>query len=275
MTKRLAVYLERQAESLRAGELALRSGDAGSTHATRVAIRRYRSVLRAFPDSFPRRQARRLDRGLRWYAGVLGEVRDRQVLRAFFSDLLDKWPDPDATLRLRPVLIGRLDEEVAEHWAVVQRQLDGKRYLALVSDVSDLRAAPVTEAELDRALRRAREAFAQRMAEAEADDSDALLHDARKAAKRARYIAGVVDTRSARDLAVRFARMQEVLGEHQDQVVASAFVARLTRDGVDGGSDLAALRRHFVPTAAALRRQGVAEAHALGLLSGPAIASRP
>ena len=117
----------------------MRSGDAASTHATRVAIRRYRSVLHTFPDSFAHGQARRLDRGLRWYAGVLGEVRDRQVLRAFFSDVLDEWPDPAATLRLRPVLIGRLDEEVAEHWAVLQRQLDRKRYRSLVSDVSAVR----------------------------------------------------------------------------------------------------------------------------------------
>jgi CHAD domain-containing protein len=275
VTKRLAAYLEKQAAAVREGELVLRAGDAVSTHATRVAIRRYRSVLSTFPDKFPRRQVRRLDRGLRWYARVLGEVRDRQVLRKFFSDVLDAWPDPEATRRLRPVLIGHLDEEVAEHWAVLQQQLDRKRYRTLVADLSELRVPPVTEAELARALRLAGDAFAQRLAEAEADDADDLMHAARKAAKRARYVAGVVHTRPARDLAVRFARMQEVLGEHQDQVVATAFVARLSRDGVALGSDLDALRRHFVPMAASLRRQAIAEAHALGLVSGPAIASRP
>ena len=74
------------------------------------------------------------------------------------------------------------------------------------------------------------------------------MHRARKAAKRARYIAGVVDTRPARELATRFARMQEVLGEYQDQVVASGFVARLARDGAVA-ADLDALRLHFVPAA--------------------------
>jgi len=272
---RLAAYVERQTTALHEGELALRSGDVLSTHATRVAIRRYRSVLHAFPDSFPRGQARRLDRELRWYAEILGEVRDRQVLRAFFSDVLDEWPDPAATLRLRPVLIGRLDAEVAEHWAVLQRRLDRKRYRALVADLSQVLVATVADAALDKALARAAEEFARRFAEAEADDADHLLHAARKAAKRARYIAGVVDTGPARDLAVRFARMQELLGDFQDQVVANAFVARLAGEGLDVGPDLDALRRRFVPMAASLRRQTIAEAHALGLVQGSAIASRP
>jgi CHAD domain-containing protein len=274
VNKRLAAYLERQAAALRDGELGLRSGDAVSTHATRVAIRRYRSVLHTFPDSFAHGQARRLDHGLRWYAGVLGEVRDRQVLRAFFSDVLDEWPDPAATLRLRPVLIGRLDVEVAEHWAVLRRQLDRKRYRSLVSDVTGVRVGPVTDDQIAAAVDRAATDFARRFAEAESDDAEELMHRARKAAKRARYVAGVVDTRAARELATRFARMQEVLGDYQDQVVASGFVGRVARDGA-AAADLDALRRHFAPTAHSLRRQAIAEAHDLGLVRGPAIASRP
>jgi CHAD domain-containing protein len=268
VTKRLAAYLERQAVALQEGERVLRSGDAVSTHATRVAIRRYRSVLHAFPDSFPHGRARRLNRRLKWYAGVLGEVRDRQVLRSFFSDVLDEWPDPAATLRLRPVLIGRLDEEVAEHWAVLQHELDRKRYRSMVSDVAALRVASVSEDELVDAMHAAAEGFAERFAEAEADDGDVeLFHDARKAAKRARYVAGVVGTKPARELALRFARMQEVLGDHQDHVVASAYVQRLIAEG-PVAADLEALRRHFVRAAAALRRQAIGEAHALGLLAG-------
>ncbi|MBC2640815.1 CHAD domain-containing protein [Rhodococcus sp. 4CII] len=47
-----------------------------------MGIRRFRSTLRVFKDLFDPDQRAALDDELPWYAGVPGEVRDRQVQRA-------------------------------------------------------------------------------------------------------------------------------------------------------------------------------------------------
>src|SRR5581483_1600756 len=75
----LAAYLLEQQRALLAGDLALRRGDETVIHKTRVASRRFRSTLRVFGTLLDRAAAARLDEELRWYAGLLGEVRDRQV----------------------------------------------------------------------------------------------------------------------------------------------------------------------------------------------------
>jgi CHAD domain-containing protein len=61
-------------------------------------------------------------------------------------------------------------------------------------------------------------------------DDDALLHRARKAAKRARYAAELrrplAGSSSVKKSEKRFKRIQRVLGEHQDSVVASDVLRR-------------------------------------------------
>jgi CHAD domain-containing protein len=62
----------------------------------------------------------------------------------------------------------------------------------------------------------------------QADDA-ALLHRARKAAKRARYAAELrapID-KDAKQTVKRYKRIQRILGEHQDSVVASATLRQL------------------------------------------------
>ena len=69
----------------------------------------------------------------------------------------------------------------------------------------------------------------RRLTEAIGAGDNALLHRARKAAKRARYAAELrtpVD-KSAKATAKYYKRFQRVLGDHQDGVVASATLCRL------------------------------------------------
>jgi CHAD domain-containing protein len=73
-------------------------------------------------------------------------------------------------------------------------------------------------------------------------DPDADFHEVRKRAKRARYaaesIADALDDRRCK-AAKRFARLatrvQDVLGEHQDAVIAGVEVARIVADHPDDG----------------------------------------
>jgi CHAD domain-containing protein len=60
---------------------------------------------------------------------------------------------------------------------------------------------------------------------------DAALHGARKAAKRARYAAEaaapVLGRKAAKARIARFRAVQEVLGEHQDSLVAADLLRRM------------------------------------------------
>ena len=87
---------------------------------------------------------------------------------------------------------------------------------------------PSLKAMTNRARRAERKAD-RRLAEAIEAGDDALLHRARKAAKRARY-AGELRARvdkSAKATAKHYKQFQRVLGDHQDGVVASETLYRL------------------------------------------------
>ena len=76
----VARYIATQCVVLASNDVALRMG-APVVHETRVAVRRLRSTLRIFADVVDADSAEELN-GESWYADVLGEVRDREVLSA-------------------------------------------------------------------------------------------------------------------------------------------------------------------------------------------------
>ena len=76
----ITAYLTEQVAAIFDGDLGLRL-DKPVVHPTRVAVRRLRSTLRIFKPVFDADRAARLDVELVWFAGLLGEVRDRDILR--------------------------------------------------------------------------------------------------------------------------------------------------------------------------------------------------
>src|SRR3954454_22024784 len=72
-------YLDKQRAVIARGDVALRQVEE-PIHRTRVAIRRYRSVLRVFAEEFDPAQATALDIELSWFAGLLAPLRDLHVL---------------------------------------------------------------------------------------------------------------------------------------------------------------------------------------------------
>src|SRR6476659_1774517 len=75
-------YLNTQADAIVAGHFAIHRDADDAVHKTRVACRRTRSTLRTFGDFFDADQASGFEAELKWYAEVLGNVRDAEVLRA-------------------------------------------------------------------------------------------------------------------------------------------------------------------------------------------------
>lgn len=226
MTTVLTDYLSAQRAALHAGLERLRAGDRGAVHPTRVATRRLRSSLRSFAPAFPERR-RLLGDELAWFAGVLGEVRDREVLQDTLAAHAD---DPLAAELLALV---RAEEDIA--WATVVPQLDSHRLDRLLT-LTDEVLAQVVEPPLAETRSRAAHAlgrFHRRLERARqrgtgADADLEAWHDARKAGKRARYAAEVVAQGQDKPAVVlRLEELQDVLGEHQDLVVADAVVERL------------------------------------------------
>ena len=133
----LAGYLAEQRRVMLAGDLALRRGDDSVIHKTRVATRRMRSALRTFKPMVEQKPATALGDELRWFAGLMGEIRDRQVLGDRLDTLVSEL---DEALVMGPVqerIHEELGRERAEHWSRLQEEMRGERYLALVIAVAD------------------------------------------------------------------------------------------------------------------------------------------
>jgi inorganic triphosphatase YgiF len=87
----VATYVAAQCVVLASNDIGLRIG-APVVHQTRVAARRLRSTLRVFGDVVDTAPAEELNNELAWYAELLGQVRDREVLNTRLTELIADLP---------------------------------------------------------------------------------------------------------------------------------------------------------------------------------------
>ncbi|MEU5438039.1 CYTH and CHAD domain-containing protein [Streptomyces sp. NPDC020719] len=228
-------YLRAQRDALVALDPAVRRDLPDSVHQMRVATRRLRSAFKSYGKVLDRTVTDPVGEELKWLAGELGVDRDQEVLTERLQSRIAALP---RTLLLGPVR-GRL-----RIWSTARRGgsrrktlavLDSKRYLVLLDtldallDGPPLRPAagrPVADV-VPKAVIREYDRLAGRIAHALALDPgvprDLAMHDARKAAKRARYAAEAAAPAlggPAKKFAKRMKAVQTVLGDHQDSVVA-------------------------------------------------------
>ncbi|THA47177.1 CYTH and CHAD domain-containing protein [Streptomyces sp. A1136] len=228
-------YLREQREALIAHDPAVRRELPDSVHQMRVATRRLRSALATYRTVLDRTATEPLRAELRWLAAELGADRDQEVLRDRLRTRLD---EVDVTLLLGPVR-ARLrvwdTARSAETRLRVLAALDSERYLDLLDSLDALLAAPPLRKAASRpaakvlakAVRRDHDRLARRVRRALAasagHERDLALHEARKAAKRARYAADAAAPaigKPAERLAKATKKVQTLLGDHQDSVVA-------------------------------------------------------
>jgi CHAD domain-containing protein len=232
-SRALSAYMTEQIDNVFEGDLGLRRGS-DPIHDTRVAIRRLRSTLRVFGKLLDESAVGDVEDELKWFAGVLGEVRDCQVQRRRFQAALAELP-PE--LVLGPVanrINTDLHSEQLQARERVTDAMNSQRYLSLLATLQRWRtdppiATPPTVSALNKRARRAERKADRRLAEAIEAGEDALLHRARKAAKRARYAAElrVPVQKRAKKTVKHYKQIQRVLGDHQDGVVASGTLRRL------------------------------------------------
>lgn len=228
-------YLREQRDALIALDPAVRLDVPDSVHRMRVATRRLRSALATYRRVLDRAATDPLRDELRWLAAELGADRDREVLLERLRSHLGELP---RTLLHGPVRARLRTWNAARRSATRRRAvaaLDSPRHLALLDAVDALLADPPLRAPaartaagvLPKAVLRDWDRLARRVGAALAlepgEERDRALHDARKAAKRARYAAEAATGalgKPAQRLAKAAKSVQTVLGEHQDGVVA-------------------------------------------------------
>jgi CHAD domain-containing protein len=213
----------------------VRSGaDPEDVHDARVATRRLRSDLRTFRDVLDPSWATSLREELAWIGRELGAVRDAEVLRDRLRGREPMLAEDDRGALER--LLRGLDRRRAAAREGLLRSMHEPRYVALLDalvaaarepsvpeEVGGLPAAGSLRPGLASPWKHLK-AAADRARE---DPSDETLHAARIRAKRVRYAAealGPVFGKPARAFARAAASLQDVLGEHQDAVVASAWL---------------------------------------------------
>ncbi|WP_067461919.1 CYTH and CHAD domain-containing protein [Actinomadura macra] len=232
-------YLRTQVRAVIACDPRVRLDRADAVHQMRVATRRTRSALQVYAAIIDRERTREVAAELKWLAAALGAARDREVL---LERLLRRLDEVEGDLVHGPVrarVTQHLTEGLEEARLAAVAELNGSRYLALLDVLDALIADPPFTREAGRAADRVLPPLlhqAQRRLERalrridRASDRDTAMHEARKAAKRARYAAEIAEPvlgRAAKRQVARAKRLQEVLGDHQDGVVSRAVLLEI------------------------------------------------
>jgi CHAD domain-containing protein len=192
--------------------------DPESLHDMRVAVRRLRALLRAGRELVAVDTAE-LDGRLKELGRILGAVRDLDVLLAHLQSEAAELGDVDAK-RVESLLAALRTERSCSRSRLLGA-LRSDEYLALLDDtartIDELEPSGST-ATLDELTDRASAKLRKAVRRLPEDPADEELHAVRKKGKRARYAAELA---GREELVKRAKKLQDVLGEHQDAVVAA------------------------------------------------------
>lgn len=207
-------------------------------HRARVAVRRLRSDLRGFRSLVDRDWSTSLRQELRWLGTEFGDVRDLDVLihrlladaaranatadtgvNAVIASVRD-----DRKAARKRLLEGMQSERYARLRARLALAARAPRFTLASRLTADEMLRPIVKRRWKR-LKEAVEALSPRPAAA-------ALHRVRILAKRCRYAAEateVVAGKAAREFAAAAARLQDILGELNDAIVACRRLRKLRR----------------------------------------------
>jgi CHAD domain-containing protein len=228
-------YLRAQTDAVKRLDPMVRRDEPDSVHQMRVATRRLRSTLRSFRRIIRRGDTQQLAAELKWLGDLLGGERDAEVLAGRLQASLRRMPAEQVVGPVQARVQGHFAPARAAAHRAVLAALDSRRYFSLLDGLDQLtagppltrRAAKPADDVLPAAVWRGYRQTARRMRRARRAAAgparDEALHQARKAAKRARYageaVAPAIGTK-ARRFTRQMKKLQSVLGEHQDTVIA-------------------------------------------------------
>ena len=242
----LRAFVRAQLDELRSNDPIVRAtDDADAVHDMRVAVRRLRAVLRTARPMLERAWSDSLRHELDLFGQLLGAVRDLDVLIEHLADEAKELGAGRHRHRgaARAAAIGARSSARTR----LREALDDQRYFLLLDRLeAAARSLPATRADLT-VEQLARQEFKKLRAleKRTSRTDDRQLHKLRIQSKRARYAAELAQS-SRGAPAARFVKdstkLQDVLGEHQDAVVALDRLRRLARAAGSTGAAFTAGR---------------------------------
>lgn len=208
-------------------------GDEEAVHQIRVAARRMRTVLLSVRNIVHDEWVEPLLSGLKWLSGVFARARDLDVQIRYFRREAEQLKSHDR----RPVerFLRHLQSEREKTQQMLIDEMKSARYLGFVSKLRQ--AAEVPEVVKSnrtlthvaaRQFRKLRKAVRKLKHSPSNDD----LHCVRIRTKRARYaaeLAQVCDSKPIARFIKRAKQFQDLLGTHQDAVLAERYVRELLK----------------------------------------------
>jgi CHAD domain-containing protein len=245
----ILALVREQLKVIRAEEAGTRLGtDPEELHKMRAAVRRLRAILGAVRGMFDLDWLESLRGELDWLGTVLGGLRDLDVLREYLRKEL-AFLKPAAQV-VGDDLFDLVDAQRARAQHKIVAALDGERYTKLLARleravqrpkvVSTDLSLPAVAASQFKKLRKAVKALPKKP-----NDDD--LHAVRIRVKRARYAAELAQPivgEPAERFVARTKKLQDILGEYQDAVVAEKRLRTLVAE--DRRSPLALLANELV-----------------------------
>ncbi len=225
--------------------------DPEHVHQARVATRRLRSDLRTFRQALDEDWSEPIRVELKWLGGILGAVRDTEVLQDRLEARLGELPSSDIDEGKQ--LLHKLAERREQDRVELLREMRSDRYLALLDQLVDASRAPKfaddvhdLDDELSDFVRRPWRKLRRAVQALGPNSTDHELHLARIRAKRCRYAAEAVAPalgKEVRPFAKAVTELQDVLGEHQDAVIAGEWLRENSAGAGFVAGELAAMER--------------------------------
>ena len=243
----LRAFLRTQLTEIERHDPAVRVGsDPEDLHKLRVAVRRSRAALREARSLLGDEQGRALRDELRWLGRQLGPARDLDVLLARLRDEVAELDGPDAVPAGK--IVKQLESERETAQAAVLETLESPRYAELLAALEQIVSAPpvaASDVSLKRVAKREFRKLDRQIEALGVAPSNDALHRARIQAKRLRYATELSTHLLGKDgarVVTAAKRFQDVVGAHQDAVVAEAKIRTALRRARAVGSAVAAGR---------------------------------
>jgi CHAD domain-containing protein len=221
-----------QAAELIAHDPGTRLGeDIEELHKARVATRRLRAVLRAARPYLDETWAESLRTELSWLGSALGPVRDLDVLLERLRQEIRELEPAERPAARRFLTL--LEKERSAARAAMLEVMSTSRYAELLTRLEAAAVAPrarAADVPLEDVAAREFRKLRKAVRALPPDPSDDELHAVRIRGKRARYAAELAEGvagKAARRVVRDAKRFQDVVGEHQDSVVAEERIRAL------------------------------------------------